>query len=252
MNRWIRISALSACVASALACDEQTEVQRQTRDLQEAQKNVARVTEQLESQLAEARADVVRLEEKVALARQGLTDDVLENQKELQAALKAQESKVETELGEAKREAQIHNRDSEAALKQLQSAPAPAAAEAPVGPGQSAEVTPVPSENPDRYDLVPVKGGPDPRSEGTVEMERGTPAPAAPPAAVTPNDPPAPAPTPAPPHTDLSPSNTPPGNAAPMGAAPSATPPSASPPNPSPGAPLPSDPPPVDTPPASP
>src|SRR5688572_185725 len=94
MKRWARIGTLTACVALALGCDEQTEVQRQTRDLQEAQKNVARVTQELEGQLERAKADVARLEQKVALARQGLTDDVLENQKELQAALQAQERRV--------------------------------------------------------------------------------------------------------------------------------------------------------------
>jgi TolA-binding protein len=236
MNRWIRMSALTACVASALACDEQTEVQRQTRDLQEAQKNVGTVTQQLESQLAEAKTDVARLEQKVALARQGLTDDVLENQKELQAALKAQEGKVQTELGEAKREAQIHNRDSEAALKQLeQSGPAPGEPLPPVSPGQSAEPTQAPNEGPGRDELVPVKGGPDPQPEGSVQTEPGIPAPPAPPSAVTPNEPPAPAPVP-PPHIDLSPANTPPADA----------PPSASPPR----VPAPNEPPPAHAPPA--
>jgi hypothetical protein len=246
MNRWIRMSALSACVVSALACDEQTEVQRQTRDLQEAQKNVGKVTEQLESQLAEAKADVVRLEQKVALARQGLTDDVLENQKELQAALEAQGAKVQSELGEAKREAQIHNRDSQAALNQLeQSAPASGEPPAPVSPGQPAEAVQAPSDGPDRNELVPVKGGPDPQPEGSVETEPVKPVPPAPPSAVPPNDPPAPTPAP-PPHVDVSPADTPPANTPPADVPPSATPPSAPP-----GAPAPSEPP-APAPPAAP
>lgn len=124
MKRWARIGTLTACVALAFGCDEQTEVQRQTHELEEAQKNVPAVTQELESQLEQARAEVARLEQKVALARQGLTDDVLENQKELQAALQEQERVVETELGQAKREAQIHARDTEAALKAPHSAPA--------------------------------------------------------------------------------------------------------------------------------
>jgi TolA-binding protein len=244
MNRWIRMSAVTACVASALACDEQTEVQRQTRDLEQAQKNVAQVTEQLESQLAEAKADVVRLEQKVALARQGLTDDVLENQKELQAALKAQESKVETELGEAKREAQIHNRDSEAALKQLgQSAPASRDVPPPVSPAQPAEPGAAPDDGPGRNEFVPVKGGPDTQPEGRPETEPGMP-----PVEVTPDAPPAPA---SPPHVDPSPVNTPPvtppADAPPADAPPSASPPSAAPP---PHQPPPNEPPPAPAPPA--
>jgi TolA-binding protein len=226
------MSALTACVASALACDEQTEVQRQTRDLQEAQKNAGKVTQELESQLEEARADVLRLEQKVALARQGLTDDVLENQKELQAALEAQGSRVESELGEAKREAQIHNRDSEAALKQLgQSAAAPGEPLPPVSPGQPAEPSHAPNEGPDRDELVPVRGGPDPQPEGSVEIEPGTPAPPAPPSAVPPNDPPAPTPVP-PPHINVSPVNQPPADAPPADAPPTAPPPSSPPSDP--------------------
>src|SRR5689334_3968310 len=138
MERWARIGTLTACVALAFGCDEQTEVQRQTRDLQEAQKNVARVTQELEGQLERAKADVARLEQKVALARQGLTDDVLENQKELQAALQAQERRVSDELGEAKREAQIHSRDTEAALKQLGQGPLPADEPAAAAPPEGA------------------------------------------------------------------------------------------------------------------
>src|SRR4051812_40956417 len=126
MKRWALMGAVSAGFVLALACaDEQTEVQRQTRELQEAQKNVGKVTGELEKELADTKANVARLEQKVAMARQGLTDDVLENQKELTEALKAQEAKVQAEVGEAQREAQIHSRDSEAALRQLsQTAPA--------------------------------------------------------------------------------------------------------------------------------
>jgi hypothetical protein len=216
MKPWGRWSAVTACFALALACEQQTEVQRQTLDLQEAQKNVAKTTQELESQLAKAQADVARLEQKLALARQGLTDDVLENQKELTEALQAQEHKVEAELGQAKREAQIHTRDSEAALKQLGQTAPPAAATTPaVDPAQAG---PAPVDNPDRSELVPVKGGPDPRPEGTVDIQPGTPAP---PAAVPPNDPPAPVPAP-PAATTIPPSDTPPSQAPPGNASPPA------------------------------
>jgi hypothetical protein len=181
MYRWARISTTAACLALAFGCDEQTEVQRQTRDLQEAQKNIGQVTQELESELAKSKADVIRLEQKVAMARQGMTDDVLENQKELQEALKAQEQKVQSELGEAKREAQIHNRDSEAALKQLGQAPVPAApvaGEAVAPPVEGAAPPVTPTDMPTREDMVPVRGGPDTQPDGTVDIDRGvTPAP---------------------------------------------------------------------------
>jgi TolA-binding protein len=198
MKRWTRMTAsgaLSAGFALALACDQHTHVERQTRDLQEAQKNVGKETQELESQLAKAKADVARLEQKIALARQGLTDDVLDNQKELTEALKAQGHEVQSELGEVKREAEIHGRDTEAALKQLgQTGAAAASSEAPppVDPAQPAQMPP---DNPDQNELVPVKGGPDPAPEGAVDIEPGTPEPTRP-RAITPNDPPAPVPAP--------------------------------------------------------
>lgn len=178
MYRWARISTTAACLALAFGCDEQTEVQRQTRDLQEAQKNIGKVTQELESELEKSKADVIRLEQKLAMARQGITDDVLENQKELQEALKAQEQKVQSELGEAKREAQIHNRDTEAALKQLGQATAPPAEEV-APPVEGAPQPPVtPTDMPSRDDMVPVRGGPDREPDAPAEIDRGvTPAP---------------------------------------------------------------------------
>jgi hypothetical protein len=208
MKPWARMSAVGACFALTLGCDRQTEVQRQTSELQAAQKNVGKVTQELETELAKAKADVALLEQKLARARQGLTDEVLENQRELTAALSAQNERVKAELGDAKREAEIYGRDTEAALKQLRqttgSAAATNAAEPPMDPAQPARA----EEGPEREDLVPVKGGPDPSSDNELELEPGTVAPAAPPAAMPPNDPPAPVPAP-PPVTTLPPNATP-------------------------------------------
>jgi hypothetical protein len=153
MARWAQMSAVMASIAWMAACEQQTEVQRETRDLQEAQKDVGKVTQQLESDLAKSREDVARLEQKVAMARQGLTDDVLQNQKELQKALQAQEHNVKTEIGQAQHEAEIHRRDTEAALKTL--------AESAAAPEQLNAAPPAPVENVDRDQVVPVKGGPD-------------------------------------------------------------------------------------------
>jgi hypothetical protein len=193
MKAWARISTLTACVALAFGCDQQTEVQRQTHDLQEAQKNVAQVTQELEGELERAKADVIRLEQKVALARQGLTDDVLENQKELQAALQAQERRVSDELGQAKREAQIHSRDTEAALKQLGQAPAPAEQPAAAAPAENMPLEPPPpspappaASDAPREDLVPVRGS---DMETTPEPDPVTPPATPPPAPPQPTSP---------------------------------------------------------------
>ena len=141
MHRWARTSSLSVggvCIALAMACNHDTEVQRQTRELERAQKEVPEVTAQLESDLTRARGDVAHLEAKLALARQGLTDDVIENQRELEQALKEQQQLVRSELSEAQHEAEVHDRDTTAALKQLQQTATTAAAP----PGEPAPGTP--------------------------------------------------------------------------------------------------------------
>jgi TolA-binding protein len=195
MERWTRIGALTACVALAFGCNEQTEVQQQTRDLQEAQKNVPKVTQELQGQLERAKAEVTRLEQKLALARQGLTDDVLENQKELQAALRAQERKVEGELGAAKREAQIHARDTEAALKTLSQPPAPSQSAAPNAPPAAPAANAAPGE-----EIVPVKGS---DTESSTTPDPGAVTPAAPPQPTSPVTDPTGALPPAPPAAAL-------------------------------------------------
>lgn len=192
MKRWARSGVATACLVLAGACrDDQTEVQRQTQELAEAQKDVARVTEQLGSDLDEAKGEVARLEQKLAMARQGLTDEVLENQRELQEALKAQGQKVESELNEASREAEIHSRDTQAALQALSQ----------TGSGDA----------PARDEIVHVRGGPDPRhgqADAGAEaaepqaprLDMHAPEPMGTPSAAPPPTPdaPAPAPTPAP------------------------------------------------------
>ena len=147
MHRWAQSSALgvcSVCIALVTACDHDTEVQRQTRELERAQKEVPEVTAQLEKDLTRTRGEVVQLEAKLALAQQGLTEDVIENQRELEQALKDQQQQVRTELGEAQREAEIHDRDTAAALKQLQQTGTVAAA----APAEPAPTTPAPGAPP--------------------------------------------------------------------------------------------------------
>jgi TolA-binding protein len=165
MHRWAQSSALgvcSVCVALVTACNHDTEVQRQTRELEQAQKEVPEVTAQLEKDLTRARGDVAHLEGKLALARQGLTDDVIENQRELEQALKDQQQQVRTELGEAQREAEIHDRDTAAALAQLQQTGTMAAAPPPAEPAAGSAPPPAaPATTPEPVhpnDVVRVHG----------------------------------------------------------------------------------------------
>jgi chromosome segregation ATPase len=170
------MSALTACLAGA--CDAENEVQRQTRELQAAQKDVGKETKRLEEELGRAQADVARLDQKLSLARQGLTDEVLENQKQLEEALKAQDEKVRDELNHAQREAQNHTRQTEAALKQLGQTPPPASSGAP--PPTRDELR--------REELLAVRGGPE---LGEGEADAGDDAPQEPASAPAPASPPA-------------------------------------------------------------
>jgi len=209
MNRWAKTGVATACIMLAFACDEQTEVQRQTHELEEAQKSVAKVTEQLATDLDKAKGDVARLEQKLAMARQGLTDVVFENQRELHDALKAQEHKVETELKEATHEAEVHSRDTEVALRTL---------------GQTAGGNAMPP----REELVPVHGGPEPGYAGADAGSEATRVPAPPPSG-TENASPASAPPPVPPAPSVpvpsAPPPVPPAAAAPAAPEPAPAPP---------------------------
>lgn len=204
--RWAQSSALgvcSVCAALVMACDHDTEVQRQTRELEQAQKEVPEVTGQLEKDLARARGDVARLEGKLELARQGLTDDVIENQRELEQALKDQQQQVRNELGEAQREAEIHDRDTATALKQLQQTGAVASAPAPAepAPANAAPAAPTGASDPVHPNEVVRVHGEDADAGAEHEMTPpSNPAPGAPaPMAVPPAPSTAPAePVPAP------------------------------------------------------
>ena len=227
-------AVLVSGITLALGCDEQTEVQRQTHELQEAQKNVAKVTEQLSLDLEQAKADVVRLEQKLAMARQGLTDDVLENQKELTLALQAQEKKVQTELDEASQQAQIHNRDTEAAFRQLSQTTAPNGeppVAAPEGTVAPAAAPGAPLDSPSADEVVRVHG-----TDADAGVESNLPTRPGIPETANPNSYPNPTHEAAP---NAAPMNAAPPNAAPPNAAPMDE--SAPPPSPAPN-PVPADP----------
>src|SRR6187431_1494697 len=119
MHRWAWTSAFGTCVALTLACERETELQRRTHELEHAREEAPQVTARLEKELAGAKGDVARLEEKLGLARRGLTDDVLDKQRELQQAMRDQQLQLQGDLNQAQREAQLLSRDTAAALKQL-------------------------------------------------------------------------------------------------------------------------------------
>ena len=77
----------------------------------------------LEKQLDQAKAEVVNLEQKLALAKHGVTDEVIEERKDLQQALQKQGKHVREELSEAQREANELNSATEKAQTELQRVP---------------------------------------------------------------------------------------------------------------------------------
>lgn len=104
----------------AAACERNRDVKVEVEDLQEARGRTGEVVQDLEQRLEEAKAEVIRLEEKLALARQGVTDEVIEKRQDLQEALKSQEAQVRNEVSEAQKEAKEYNSQSAAARKQLE------------------------------------------------------------------------------------------------------------------------------------
>jgi len=111
---------LLAGLAVAGCQRQDNEVKEQLHDLKQAEQNSPNVAKSLEQQLANAKAEVVRLEEKLALAKQGVTGDVLKERQELDQALRDQEKKVDTKVQEAESAARAHNQDAVKAREELE------------------------------------------------------------------------------------------------------------------------------------
>ena len=102
------------------ACERESKVQDEIEDLREAERDSPNVVRDLEGRLAKAKADVVKLEEQLAMARQGVTHEVLEERQELKEALNEQAKDVKEEAQEAQHAAQVHNSTSEVARRELE------------------------------------------------------------------------------------------------------------------------------------
>jgi hypothetical protein len=163
-----KVGCAAACLAFALACNTQREVEKQTQNLREAEANTGNITKRLEAELAEAKGEVARLENKVALARRGITDEVLSARKDLEQSLGEQQKRVEGEVKEAQSQAQQHNQDTQKAVQELERTQPPARVESEVV--TQTEVTPQSRqvETVERQELIPVRGGPQKRTVTTT------------------------------------------------------------------------------------
>jgi hypothetical protein len=109
-----------AVVLSMVGCDRKGDVDQQIEDLKKAEQQSPQKAQELNQELDEAKRNVVRLEEKHALAKQGVTDDVLKERAELQKALSNDEQEVKKEVNEAQGKAREHNSDVNTAQQELQ------------------------------------------------------------------------------------------------------------------------------------
>jgi LAS superfamily LD-carboxypeptidase LdcB len=174
MFNFCKAGAVATCLLLAAACKtEGSDVQQQTRELREAQNNSPKVAKDLEADLEKAKAEVVLLEKKLALARQGITDDVIAERKDLEQSLRAQDQKVRSEIDKAKRASEANSQDTAKAAQQLEQTKMPARVEAEVQSRSNVVPSATKVETTERQELIPVTG----RDTRTVNVDAGASAP---------------------------------------------------------------------------
>lgn len=102
------------------ACERDGGIRSEVEDLKEARQETGQVVQDLQQQLQEAKAQVARLEERLTLARQGVTDEVLEERQDLQEAVKNEQADLRQNVNEIQKEAQQQNAAASAAERQLE------------------------------------------------------------------------------------------------------------------------------------
>ena len=129
-QRWMWLLLIAG--ASMAGCDRTSDVNQEVKDLERAKQESPEVAQDLRGQLEEKKAEVAKLEEKLALAEQGVTDRVVQERNELKQAVKEQEKDVQQEVKEAQGAAQTHNVNAERARQQLEATKSPGRVEAQV------------------------------------------------------------------------------------------------------------------------
>lgn len=108
------------CLLLLGACDGQAgSVEQELSDLQTARANVANEVDELRNELGESRERVRELEIKLARAKQGLTEEVVEERKELEEALEQAQSQTAEEVQEARELSQELRQQGPAARDEL-------------------------------------------------------------------------------------------------------------------------------------
>ena len=111
----------SGLLAAALVvgCDK-SDVNKEVDQLKQAQQESPKVADELQKDLDNKKAEVVQLQEKVALAKQGVTDDVIKEKNDVKEAMKNEEQQVREKIAEAQGAAKAHNDQGENAARQLE------------------------------------------------------------------------------------------------------------------------------------
>jgi predicted RNase H-like nuclease (RuvC/YqgF family) len=173
MLRQITITTFAAFLTCAPGCNRHRDVEQETRELKEAQNQSPEVMKQLQADLDHAKAEVVRLEKKLALARQGITDDVLRERQDVERALHEQERRVQGQVNEAKREAERNERDIANATQPLEQTRPPAGVTAEVQSRSTVQQSPPAAAGTvERQEVIPVRG----REEPAPAADAGAPA----------------------------------------------------------------------------
>ncbi len=164
-----------------LGCDRQTDqVGAEIEDLKEARQNTQGEVQRLSEELEEAKQDVVDLEEKLALAERGLTDEVLRERAELADALKKQGKEVKQEVNEAQGAAQQHSKHTGQAEQLLQETQPPKQVKGEVQ--SQSEVVPDTSRvrsgsEEERVIISKVRGVDEEEEDATITEDAGDPEP---------------------------------------------------------------------------
>ena len=114
------VGALLTLGLCAGGCSSDTRVTHELKQLKQAEQDSPKVASEIQKDLDKAKAEVVRLEEELALAKQGITKDVLEERKDLKDALKAQSDDVQEEIIVAKRASREHTSQADVARNELE------------------------------------------------------------------------------------------------------------------------------------
>lgn len=111
---------LLAAGLGLMGCDKSNDVKEEIQELEQAQQQAPQEAQELQQELEQKKQEIANLEEKLALAKQGVTDEVREEKKDVKEAMKEQAEDVRDEIQEAQGLAQEHRAESEQAAQKLQ------------------------------------------------------------------------------------------------------------------------------------